>query len=114
MSDPAAVQKVDPFDAILADLSAKNPDNEVEPITYAGGRVIVRTPDEGAYAKWLADSGEKGKLAPAAKAFARRCILWPEPASVDDLFARKPALPLSIVNKLIEKAGGGDEVRLGK
>jgi hypothetical protein len=108
MPDPTA------FDSILADLQAKHPDAEVEPLNYAGGRMIVRTPDEGSYAKFITDSGDSTKRAQAAKALARRCILWPSLDELDALFARKPGLVARIVDKLLDKAGAGDEVTLGK
>ena len=110
MSDPASQS----FDEILAALAAKYPDAEVESLTYSGGRMIVRTPDEVAYARWLADSTDRTKLAAAAQALCLRCVLHPSTDAVKVLFVRKPALPLRIVDKLLEKAGGGDEIALGK
>lgn len=112
MSESAPVSSS--FDDTLAALQAKFPDAEVESLTYSGGRMIVRTPDEVAYARWLADSAEKGKLSAAAGALCRRSILWPSTDVIDALFRRKPALSLRIVDKLLEKAGGGDEIALGK
>ncbi len=102
------------FDSILADFQAKLPDAEVEALNHAGGRMVVRTPDEGSYARFLADSGDAAKRAAAAKAICRRCILWPSLDEVDALFARKPGLVSRIVDKLMDKAGAGDEVTLGK
>lgn len=108
MADPTA------FDSILAELQAKYPDAEVEPLNYSSGRMIVRTPDEGRYARFITDSGDATKRAQAAKSLARGCILWPSLDEVDVLFTRKPGLVARIVDKLLDKAGAGDEVTLGK
>jgi hypothetical protein len=40
--------------------------------------------------------------------------LWPSLDELDALFARKPGLVARIVDKLLDKAGAGDEVTLGK
>lgn len=102
------------FDILLADLTAKHPNDDVEPLRYAGGRMIVRTPDEGTYAQFVTMSGEPSKRLLAMTTLCRRCILWPSLDVVDGIFARKPGLALRISDKLADKAGAGDEIILGK
>ncbi len=112
MADPA--QSSETFAKSLADFQAAHPDAEVEQLNYPGGRMIVRTPDEGTYAQFITDSSDPGKRSAAIKSFIRRCVLSPTLDVVDDLFRRKPGLPFRIADKLSEKAGAGDEITLGK
>lgn len=99
------------FDALLADLQAKFPDAEVEAYTYSGGRLILRTPDEGSFSQWM---DNRAKPVQAAGALCRRCILHPSTAVVDLLFKRKPGLSQRIGDVLLEKAGAGEAITLGK
>lgn len=116
-ADAAQARADRDFDRLLAEFSAANPLSEVEALTYhvaGGGRMIVKTPDDGTYSKFLAESSDRAKSAQAATAMCRRCILWPDLATVDSLFRRKPGLSMRIADKLLDKAGAADEVALGK
>lgn len=111
-SDPAADLS---FDRLLADFQSRFPDADVEALRYGGGRMIVRTPDEATYSQFVATTAtDRSKTAPATAALCRRCILWPDAAVVDALFARKPALAARIADKLLDKAGAAEEISLGK
>ncbi len=105
---------LDPFDSSLAEFSAKFPNGDVEPLTYSGGRMIVRTPDDGTYARFLTESDDATKRHAATVNLCRQCILSPDLATVDALFRRKPGLVHAIGAKLLTKAGVGEEITLGK
>jgi hypothetical protein len=104
-------EKPSEFDRALAEAQAKYPDAEVEAYTYSGGRLILRTPDEGAFAKFM---DERAKPVQAAGALCRRCVLWPALDTMEALFRRKPGLPQRIADKLLDKAGAGEEIELAK
>ncbi len=116
MSDPASTPETpSAFDLKLAELQAKFPDAEVEVLSSKrAGRMIVRTPDEAMYSKFTSDSDGRLKAVQAATALCRRCILWPDLAVVDALFMRYPGLSTRITDTLLEKAGAGDAITLGK
>ncbi len=105
MTDPAA------FDSILADLKAKFPDAEVEPYTYSGGSLVLRTPDEAAFSYWM---DNRAKSVQAAGALCRACVLWPDRATLDILLRKKPGISQRIADVLLGKAGAGEEIALGK
>ncbi len=120
MTDPtdpaveAARKEQGALDALLADFQAKHPDAEVDQLNYPGGKMIVRTPDDASYAKFIADASDAGKRHAANVTLCKRSILWPETATLELLFKRKPGLAASIAGKLVEKAGLSEDVTLGK
>ncbi len=107
----AAAKELEAFERILSDLQTKHPDAEVEPYHYSGGRLILRTPDEPSFMQFM---DNRAKAAQAGKVLAMRCTLYPEPAVIETLFRRKPGLSQRIADKLLEKAGAGEEITLGK
>lgn len=102
------------LDALLAQFAADKPDAEVEQLNYPGGRMIVRTPDSGSYAQYVAIASDPTKRHFANVGLCKRSILWPDTATLDVLFNRKPGLAASIAGRLVEKAGLTEDVTLGK
>ncbi len=107
----AAEKELAAFDALLADLSAKHPDADVEPFHYSGGRLILRTPDEGQFSYWM---DNRAKAVQAAGALCRGCVLYPSTPVLDALFRKKPGISQRIADRLLEKAGFAEDVNKGK
>lgn len=71
----------------------------------AGETVVIKPPNRGVYEQYKADVADTAKRAIATERLVRQAIVWPEPATVNDMFERKAGLIETFAGEALELIG---------
>jgi hypothetical protein len=83
----------------------KREHDEVHVITAGDFSVAVRTPKRADVRRWQDTASVPAKRVGATEQLVRDCVVYPDHAAYDALIERKPLLPMTFGEKLLEIAG---------
>lgn len=101
-------------DSVVEALRSKH--SEVWTLSVGGYDFAFKMPSEDEYERFTGKVADSPKEMPsAARRLARDCIVHPSQDRLTEIFAKRPGLPLAIVEEILPIAGGknaGEAVKL--
>jgi len=92
----------------------KQEHGDVYSLTVGGSEFVVKAPGDGEWYRFLDLSSEAKKRTRALRLLVESCLLHPSKDEFESLLAKRPAIAMTLGNKLCELAGLEEEATVKK